>query len=113
MNRSKQKGTAAESSVVAYLRGTIWPHAERRTLSGQYDKGDISPGNGSPVVIEVKNHRTINLAEWLDELRDEMANAGAEVGFLVVKRRGKANAADWYWICSGPVAVELLREWGA
>jgi hypothetical protein len=110
-NPSKQKGTAAETAVVAYLRG-IWPHAERRTLSGQYDKGDVSPGNGLPVVVEVKAHKTYALSEWIDELRDEMRNANAEIGFLVVKRRGKANAEDWFWITTGPVALDLLNEWG-
>ena len=63
MNRSKQVGTRAESAVVSYLRG-IWPHAERRTLSGQYDKGDVSPGNGLPVVVEVKPQADFDA--WLE-----------------------------------------------
>ena len=112
MSRNKARGTRAESQVVAYLKA-IWPHAERRALTGAKDKGDVNPGNGlaGAVVIEVKDHQRLALAEWLDELRDEMRNAQADIGFLVVKRRGKGNPADWYWICTGPTALELIDTW--
>ena len=111
MSKNKAKGTRAESQVVEYLR-SIWPHAERRALAGAKDLGDVNPGNGTPCVVEVKDHQRLAIAEWMDELRQEMDNAGAPIGFLVVKRRGKGDPADWYWLCSGPVALDLLNEWG-
>ena len=110
MNRSKQKGTAAETAVARFLQ-KWWPSVERRTLTGSADKGDIAGLTG--VVVEVKNQKTINLAAWCDELTAEMINANCPVGFLVVKRRGTTDPAQWYWVTDGNTAVKLLREWGA
>ncbi len=42
MSKSKQKGTAAETAVVKYLKANGFPKAERRALQGNLDKGDIS-----------------------------------------------------------------------
>jgi len=67
VSKSKQKGTAAETAVVRYLRslnfqhaGPAFPNAERRALSGGKDMGDIA---GIPdTVIEVKAAETLKLA---------------------------------------------------
>ncbi len=37
-NPSKAKGTAAETAVVRYARAHGFPHADRLTLSGRYDR---------------------------------------------------------------------------
>jgi hypothetical protein len=54
-NRPKQKGTAAETAIVNALIEEGWVHAERRTLSGAADKGDVKLGDGIPVMVEAKN----------------------------------------------------------
>ncbi len=65
----KAKGTAAETAVVKYLKGT-WDGVERRALAGSADKGDIS---GIPnVCIEVKDHKKMVLSGWIKELDEEM-----------------------------------------
>lgn len=48
MNRSKAKGTSAESAVTTYLQTMGFIHAERRSLNGIHDRGDIA---GIPGVV--------------------------------------------------------------
>ena len=55
MSRSKAKGTAAETAVVRFLRAVGFTQAERRTLGGTQDRGDIAGVPG--VVIEVTVRR--------------------------------------------------------
>lgn len=111
MSKEKQKGTAAETAVVKYLRESgQFPYAERRALHGINDKGDIT-GMG-PVVVEVKDHKTLKLSEWLRELADEIANAEADTGAVVAKKRGTLNVADWYAVMPVHVWVSLLKEAG-
>ena len=108
MSAARRKGTAAETAVVAYLRDHGWPHAERRALAGAKDRGDIA---GIPsVVLEVKNAKTIQLGAWLAELLTEIDNDGADLGWLVIKRRGHTNPRDWYWITTGRYAAQLMKE---
>lgn len=110
MNRSKQIGTAWETDIVRALKLAGWPHCERRTLSGANDRGDI---NVHPkVVIEAKNHGTLNLAAWIHEAEVERGNAGAEVGVVWCKRRGKAKAEEGYVVMTGEQFMQLLREAG-
>lgn len=109
-NPSKQKGTAAESAVIAYLRRRGWLWAERRALHGNTDLGDVTGLPG--IVIEVKAHKTLDLAGWLRELQTEQANAGATVGFVWAKKRGTTNPADWYAITTGRQMCDLLAAAG-
>lgn len=92
MSRSKAKGTAFESAVTKYLADTVDDRVERRALSGTKDCGDIAglrtPWNDR-VVVEVKNHARMNLAEWVDEAEAERLNDGAHVGVVVHKRPRK------------------------
>jgi hypothetical protein len=111
VSRNKAKGTRAESAVVDYLRALWWPHAERRTATGRNDRGDVNLANGLPVVIEVKNHAAMSLAEWVDEANQESANADAEFGVVWHKRRGKGSPAEWYVTMTGATFAELLRGW--
>jgi hypothetical protein len=110
MNRPKRKGTAWESAIVAYLRGRGAPHAERRALSGAGDRGDIAGLPG--VVVEAKSCARLELAAWVDEVRAEVANDGAAVGVVWVRRRGKTSPADGYVVITGEGFVELLAEAG-
>lgn len=89
MNKSKAKGTAWETRVVGYLRENGSPYAERRALSGNVDRGDVSGIPG--VVVEAKNAKAIDLAGWVDEMVKEKANAGAAIGAVVFPRRNHAT----------------------
>jgi hypothetical protein len=108
MNRSKAKGTAAESAVVQYLQAKGFAQAERRTLNGAHDRGDIAGIPG--VVIEVKNCARQELAAWVGEAERERDNDRAGLGVVWHKLRGKTDPAKWFVTMSGEQFVNLLRE---
>ena len=110
VSKERAKGTAAETAVVRYLQTHGFPHAERRALHGTADKGDIT-GCG-PIVFEVKNHKTMDLAGWQKELLTEMAHAGVHVGSVIAKKRGTTDVGDWYAIMPVWIMVYLLGEAG-
>lgn len=110
MSKAKQKGTAAETAVVKYLRDHGFIHAERRPLTGANDMGDIT-GCG-PIVFEVKNHKSLDFSGWLKELQVETANAKANTGAVVAKKRGTTNPGEWYAVMPFEWLVELLKEAG-
>lgn len=96
MSASKRKGTLFESAVVEWLRAHGHPYAERRALRGGRDAGDIAGLPG--VVLELKSCNRIELAAWMDEARQEAANAGVELFAVIAKRRGKGDPGDAYVI---------------
>ena len=104
-NPSKQKGTAWESAVVAYLNDHGFPYAERRALSGSSDRGDVAGIPG--VVIECKAERQITLAGYMDEVAVEITNAGASVGVAIVKRRNR-GVSDGYAVMTVATLAALL-----
>lgn len=105
MSRPRDIGTKAETAVVRAAQSRGFPMAERRALRGRTDVGDVllCPG----VVLEVKggqmarNASESDVERWLDETERERVNAGAELAFLVVQRRGYGpeRAGHWhaYW----------------
>lgn len=111
VNRPKAIGTAAETAVVRAARRLGFPGADRLTLTGSQDRGDIGLCPG--VIVEVKGGDAARRASdgaierWLAETERERANAGATVAFLVVQRAGVGapNAHRWHafwrhgWIC--------------
>lgn len=106
MTKSKAKGTKAESDCVKYLK-PYWPAAERRALAGNKDKGDIA---GIPRTVgEVKAAVKIALSTWQRETLTEMANAGEENCFLVIKVPYKAVAKWDFWIPAYQVGLEDMR----
>ncbi|MGC5012581.1 hypothetical protein ACLQ2R_17595 [Streptosporangium sp. DT93] len=104
VNKPKAVGTAAESAVVRALRTLGFPHAERRALAGAYDLGDITGCPG--LVFEVKGGEAAKnasdglITDWMAETEAERANARADVGVLVLQRRGigASNAHRWWAI---------------
>lgn len=98
VNKPKQKGTAAESAVVSFLRTVGFPHAERLALSGSQDRGDITGVPG--IVFEVKACEEYSFNAWLREARTERDNAAADFGIVVAKPRmvGKTRTGQWYSI---------------
>ena len=101
MSRSKDIGTKAESAVVAVLRAHGFPTAERSALHGAHDQGDIT---GTPACWEVKGGHAAEQASdgqvlaWMAELDTECVNKGADLGVLVMKRKGvgHGNAERWW-----------------
>jgi hypothetical protein len=107
-NRPKIKGTAAESAVVRYLQANGFPTAERRTLSGSKDRGDI--GGIVGVVIEVKDVVKTALGPWLREATVEAVNAHAPIGVVWHKRRGTTNPGEWFVTMDGETFIKLISD---
>lgn len=96
MSKQRQKGTAAETAVVKFLRSKYWPDADRHPLRGTADTGDIR--GIDQTVLEVKNHRSYQIPAWLREVEIEKANAKAEFGAAVIKPNGVGlNSVDQWW----------------
>lgn len=109
-NRSKTKGTHAETAVVTCLREEGAVNAERLALQGNKDRGDTTGLPG--VMIEVKNCTTVDLAGWLKEVQAQKANARADIGFVWHKKRGTTDPRQWYVTMTGQQIIDILRMTG-
>lgn len=104
---NKRKGNRAELLVAKWLRSLGWVNAERSRAGWTDDRGDI---DGLPgVVIEVKAEKKIDLPGYIRELENEIGNARAWTGTVIVKRRGSENVDDWYAVMPAKLWGELLR----
>lgn len=110
MSASRRKGTTWESAIVAFLRDNGVPHAERRALCGNKDRGDIAGIPG--VAIEAKSAAKVELAAWVDEAEKERVNDNAEVGLVWIKRRGRTCPGSGFVILTGDQLVKLLAAAG-
>jgi len=95
-NRPKKAGTAHETHTVRWLKRHGWPFAKRITQKGNRDEGDISLGDGIPIMVEAKNEKTIALAEYAKEMGAQVVNANAETGVVIIKRRGTTDVGQYY-----------------
>lgn len=109
MSTSRAKGTAFETAVVRYLNEHGFPYAERRALAGTNDKGDITGVPG--VMFECKSVKTITLSEFMGEVDAQKANARAQIGVAVIKRRQKPVSRS-YVVMDLEQFVELLDPYG-
>jgi len=94
VNPSKIKGTRAETAFVTWLQ-RYFPYAERRSLRGGKDCGDVTGIPG--LVFEVKDANPWQLSAWLRETEVERRNANAEFGLLVVKPPGVGYTRVSQW----------------
>lgn len=110
VNKPKQKGTAAESAVVSFLRTAGFPHAERLALQGGKDRGDITGVPG--IVFEVKAVQEYAFSAWLTEARVERDNAGADFGMVIAKPRlvGTSKTGQWYALMYSFDYLALVSE---
>lgn len=103
MNKSKARGTWAESAVVKWLHANGYPDARRQVLTGSRDQGDlwVTPG----VIAEVKVRAgaagvgqpgEVELARWMAETEAERRHANASLAVLIVKRCGTTDPGRWF-----------------
>lgn len=107
---AKAKGRETENAFVEFLRRNGVPHAERRRLTGSKDQGDITGWPG--VCVEIKSGATLAIPKWLAECDAETANAHADIGFVVVRPKGKPDPADWFVILRPESLMGLMKEAG-
>jgi hypothetical protein len=111
VNRSKAKGTAAETRVVNFLLAAGL-RANRVVMKGQHDQGDVHilhPNGCVHAVLEVKGGRqTANISrqqqeDWLTETRIEVENVGNVRGYLVIAKHGSSVKDYHVWSAYGQV----------
>jgi hypothetical protein len=89
---ARRKGNRAELDVVAALRRHGWQAiTSRAARAGTQAGADLI--TDFPLVVEVKDQARMELAGWVDQA---VAEAGGSPACVVHKRRGKAEAEDWY-----------------
>jgi hypothetical protein len=89
VSKARQKGTSFETEVVNYLKEHRIVNATRLPMSSPL--GDI---DGTGVVLECKNQKTMTLAAWVDQA----AKAGevAQKRFFVIHKRPRKNVSEAY-----------------
>lgn len=116
MSAARDKGTRAETAVVDYLRSYFGPwlpdvaaQIDRHPLHGRNDVGDI---RGVPTsALQVKNTKSLDVAGAVDAARIQAANADADVYAAWMKRRGRRDPADWYFVTDGEIGARLLHNY--
>lgn len=96
MNKPKIKGTAAETALATYLQISGFPYAERRSLQGASDKGDITGTPGICWECKVAD-AGFQLSGWLRETRTERDNSRSMWGVLVCKPKGMGARSVAMW----------------
>lgn len=96
MSRQKEKGTKFETAVLDYLRARIGDPEERihrEAQHGNVDEGDIKGLfiDTRSLVLECKTHKRFALADWMEQAKQEAANAGADYGMVVFHRPGRGG----------------------
>jgi hypothetical protein len=106
VNRAKQKGTDAENRVRDYAKLRGWAHADRLTLSGVNDRGDVRLGDGIDFTLEVKGGQGALSSphSHLRELKTEMSNNQHRFGAVIAKKPGSTQVGE-DWVAMMPVSV--------
>lgn len=105
---SRRKGATAERDVVAWLRANGFPYAERR--AGGTPGPDITGCPG--IAWEIKNAARLELAAWVDQAEAQRAAGGADVGPVVIKRKGTTQVGAYYAVLPLEQLARLLVDAG-
>jgi hypothetical protein len=74
------------------------------------EKGDdiTAEGDWHTLSVEAKDHKSITLSAFIDQAE---ANAGPhEIPLVVVKRRGKSDVEDHYFVMTGRAFKRLVQS---
>ena len=122
-NPSRDKGTRMETTAKRYLQASGWPQADRQPLRGDRDQGDLVVSRIPLIIAEVKyrDHAfsDAQLGRWLEETEQEAVHAGADLGVLIVARKGVRvenwdavmAANDWMLLLSGDQVLPTDAPW--
>jgi hypothetical protein len=100
-NPAKRKGSSFELLIRNYISELV--PCERIPAGAELDRGDLWTPSAA---IQCKNRAQLSLGAWLDDTVAQQANARKPYHWLVVKRRGSADPANQFAICT----VEQLRR---
>ena len=109
---AKRWGVDTEVKMVTHLQQVWGLLVERRRLEGVLDRGDIA--GIRKVVVEVKaaTGDTASISTWLNELKAEVNNDSADIGFIAARPRGKPDPKDWYAVLPLTDLLNLMESVG-
>lgn len=105
---SRRKGNVAEQAVCAFLNGVGLEAMTSRNARGGFQQGIDVLCPDLPVSIEVKNGSRDELPSWLDQARAQGDDTAP--GAVFHKRRGRADAGEWFVTLQASDFVELVRR---
>lgn len=111
VNKPKRDGTDAENRVKEYAIERGWIHADRLTLSGAQDRGDIRLGDGVEFTLEVKGGQGAikQIHSHVREMVAEMHNNGHNLGAVIAKKAGSRNVgSDWLAVMPAELLFDIL-----
>jgi hypothetical protein len=100
--RPRDIGTEAETAVTRFLQD-CGLQADRTGPHGANDIGDVQADPWRTIIFEVKagkaaEQASANLIEsWMQDTERERKNAGADIGILVVKKKGIGTKRAGQW----------------
>lgn len=105
---ARRKGARAEVDLVRWLQANGFPYA--RTSQ----RGSAGPDvTGTPgIAWEVKARERVDLAAFVDQADAQRDYAGASLGVVVIRRRGRPDPGSWYAVVPLATMGELLRDAG-
>ena len=104
----KRKGYAAERAVADYLIA-LGIDCERIPAGATADRGDLWVPRIEFPSIDVKDHATTRLGEWVDRAAEQAHNAGRHAGVVWHKRRGFSSPSKWFVTTSGEMFLQLME----
>jgi len=107
-NPSKAKGSRAERAVADYLT-SLGIACERIPAGATADRGDLWVPLIEFPAIDVKDHATPRLGEWVDRAAEQAHNAGRRAGIVWHKRRGHSDPGRWFVTTSGEMFLALME----
>jgi hypothetical protein len=107
MSYSHDKGYRGERPIELLLQDR-YGSGHRPRAGSHNDVGDIG---GLPIVISVKNHETMVLSTWVDQLGKMVARSQVSTGVVWHKRRGKGDPSGWYVTTTGGLFLPLLDSY--
>ncbi len=106
-NLNARKGAAFELLVQRYLQEILPKFTiTRPRQSGYNDLGDV---HADPFVLQIKDVAKLALSSWVADAEVQRANAGAEFGVVVSKKRG-APVGDAYVVMSLATFRDVLER---
>lgn len=111
-NPSGAKGTKGETARVRWLQSRGWRYATRIPKKGNRDCGDLILDQTVPVMVESKETKSFTPSIFIKEMEAQISHAGAEFGFVMVKRRGTADVGQYYALTTVEQMLSLIeRVW--
>lgn len=108
-NANKAKGSQAERQVRDYLQSQNID-CDRIPAGATLDTGDIFTYDKTWPVIQVKNHKALQLGVWITEAQQQATNARRATSIVVHKRKGKSDPSEWYVTTTLQDFVNLMRK---